>query len=473
VSFIRRASCVVRRPSFNVPLSFLVLLSSAQAMPLPLQAMANLKKLRSFDYTLVMSRTEPPQVSGSFTGAVYLPDTQEQIGSWNGQPMMHVKARGDVEYVRTESTANCKLQSANCKVSSDTAWSVQERDEEGSLLAQVERVIILDSFKPAGEDDRTRSFTFKPNLVFLDPTLTKKLIGRFTVLRAGTLPEEISVSSADNTIAWRAEFTDYNRAPPITFPFARQWQVTLVADTSSVVRRASCVVRRSSFIVPASPPPRVSASVPDSAILRRRFQTLGFATQTTARGDTLTLFLEQEVRPEVLKALVQPGRAEIWIGHRSEEVFSSVVRRPSSVFRLPDDGSRVTDDGRRVTDDEGLVSGDSSQAVVFERRAFDAGDLASLDVDDSAGAPVMVVTPTREAASKIARSEPLDNSGLLWVFTVDGDAFGVAEISKSQGAIRFAPSGLQNPQVTRALTAIIESGPLTNRFRITDVKKAK
>jgi hypothetical protein len=400
---------------------------AAQQRSVPEQAIANLKKLRSFRYSLALSRTEPPLISGSFTGTVVLPDTQEQEGSWADQPRFRVKARGEIEYLQylADRGGDTTRSGVPFPCLADTVWSVQARGEEARFLPLIERAIARDSFKLVRQDAQVEEFSFAPNTPFLDPTLTKRLTGRFKVQRGKVLPLEIGVTSSDQVVSWLVKFTDFNRTPPVAFPFVKQWRIVLAPDRQ-----------------PGIPSPQ-SLLLADTAALHWRFRAHGFETRFIRAGDTLQLYLEQEIRNDLLRALIQPGIAEVWIGRP----FSGRGPVPESARKLP-------------------IPGDTTREMLLERRVLTRADIAAFGLIESAGTRLIRLTLTRAATASLGKSSALENSGLFWVLTVDDAIVARERIAKRSRAELLELEGPAAETAVRDLLAVLDGPVLPQRLRV-------
>ena len=422
--------------------------------PLPVQALANLKALRSFRYTLTFSRTEPPTVAGSFQGAVILPDTLEQTGAWADQPVFQVIARGNQEYLRTLPDTwghdpNSSPNSGSCPLPGDTAWTVQSgksgtvpagglspdfpsdtgwtvqaRGEEADFLIQLDRALARDSFSPLSGDPQNPEFSFAPNLPFLDPFLSKHLSGRIRLqktknqqLRTETLlPTEVVVTSSDKTVSWQVKLSDFNQVPPIHFPFAPQYRVLL------------------------QPAPAAPA---DTITLRRRLAAHGYDVRFALRGDSLSLYLERDLREDLLRMLTEPGKAEVWIG-----------RKYLGTGPIPPEARKVP------------IQSDTSLTMILEQRFLTRPDIATTTLEESLGTTRVQLALNRDAEGRLSRLGKLEKSGMYLALTFDDGVVALARIVK-QGKTNLleltSALGVPHPSV---LKTILDSPVLSTRFRL-------
>lgn len=372
----------------------------AAAATLPEQALANLKRVRSFRYQLKMSRTEPPLVAGEFSGVVILPDTVEVTGSWFQQPEFQLKARGELQYLREKP---------------DTQWSVQLRGEEADFITQVERALARDSFVSLGGNE----YSFFPNVPFLDPLLNKQLTGRIRLRSDRILPEVITITSSDRVVFWEARFSDYDVVPPVSFPFVRKWRVALLPDDPSAPATA------------------------DTAVIRDRLARLDRASQFELHSETLFVFLERELRDELLSTLVQPGEAGIWIARRQ------LVPGP-----LPP-GARLFP-----------LHADTAQKLLAEKLVLSRADWQGCAVIDTSPGPLLRLMLSKSGVSKLGQHKRLEQSGLFWALVLDSKVVALSRIGRRPGADRLLLEGLATLPAARAVKSILDSAVLTGRWRI-------
>jgi hypothetical protein len=454
------------------------------------EALANLRKVRSFAYTLNLARSEPPVLGGRFTGSVVLPDTQEQEGAWNDQPGFRMKARGNLEYVQNLSGSTGVPpvpRTLRADSGTDTSWSVLDRDEEADFLTQVDRALALDSFVLTREDAEFMEFSFEPNVPFLDPDQTKRLAGRFKVRRDRLLPDEISIASNDRTVSWQATFSHYDQVKPIVFPFVRAWRIALLKiGTLPFSPRKPVVSLFSKSDTPT-----------DTTILRRRFARHGYETQFLLAGDTLVLFLEREIRDDALGMLVQQGRVEVWLGrleNRDATVFAAKTGGVP-IFRPIPESARVLP-----------VLGDSTRRMILERRVLTREDLAGVrllaatqkstessgvqefrsstpQLSNSQTPQLLELRLTKSGTQKAAQLAKLEKSGMYWVLVMDSAIAGaekmlkrkkpeLIELQVSQGTLPVFASktgGVPSPpnsDFTFLLSSVLDLPPLEARFVI-------
>ena len=398
------------------------------AASVPEQAIANLRKVRSFRYALTMSRTEPPIVAGEFSGAVILPDTQEQEGAWANQSRFRLKARGDIEYLRDISGPRSPTPDPRSPPP-DTSWSVQLRGDEADFIAQVERALARDSFAPIGEG---REFSFAPNVPFLDPLFSKKLSGRIRIRQDRVLPEEISITSSDQVVSWQARFSDYDQVPPVSFPFVKQWRIALVRDSGPK---------------PETPDARFPTS--DTAILRRRLARHGYECQFSWSGDTLVTYLEREIRDDLLAGLVQPGEAEVWIGRLA--LFKGPL--PQGAKKLP-------------------LFGDTTQKLIVEKLVLSHQDISRTVVIDSVAGPVLQLILTRVGAGKAGKHNALEKSGMYWVLVMDDAIVALAKIAKRPSSEQIDLTGPENLLAALRLKTVLDSPVLSGHWKVTAKRKS-
>jgi hypothetical protein len=382
--------------------------------------LANLKSLRSFRYTLTFARTEPPVVGGTFQGTVILPDTLEQTGNWIDQPGFYVVARGNQEYIRDTSRFPPSDSPEIREVSPN--WTVQARGEEADFFAQFDRALARDSFQPVSGTE----FSFVPNVPFLDPFMNKKLSGRIKLATMPAngegaksnvlLPVEVSIASSDKTASWQVKLSGFNQVPPIHFPFVPRYRAILLVD---------------------------SIAGADTAILRRRLAAHGLDARFHPQGDTLVLLLERDLRDDLLRLLLQPGKAEVWIG-----------RKYLGTGPIPPEARKAA------------IPKDTTLHMVLEQALLGRSDFQTTALEETAAAAVVRLTLRKDAERRISKLDKLEKSGMYLALTFDQGIVALARIvkrGKSNLLELTSVLGVPHPSV---LKTILDSPVLTGHFRL-------
>jgi hypothetical protein len=377
-------------------------------------AVRNLKQLRSFGFTLRMVSVGIPEVHGEFSGRVFLPDTEERSGYWlgvDGEVPLHLKSRGETEYS-----------------SEDTFWSVHTRSPETDFLTQLEGALSFDSFQTPKKQDKYLTIVFTPNLPFLDPMQLRKVSGTIRIRRDRMLIEEVIARSPDSTLLWQATLSDFDQAEPIAFPFVRQWRISLAPDPR-----------------PLTPGPRPPPPDQDTAALRSRFRSAGYELQCANAGDSLVLYLEREIRDDLLRLLTQPGELKLWVGR----------------FAQPEAPSPV---GVRVL----ALAGDSTKSMVLERALADREYWTRLEFRESLAERRVTLLLTRTGKTQLAGLKQLENSGSYCVLSLDDRVVGFAPIAHRSNPAQVSLSVSGSPLLVRSLAAIDQSRPLSARYRVVE-----
>jgi len=250
-----------------------------------------LKNQKSFEFNLHFKTDSPrigsldprrvdstAQIEAEFDGSVILPGQEERMGTWyqmGEKTSIHIKGSGNSQYEKK-----------------DGKWEIHPRGEESNILIQIERIILFSEFELKSKDSRQMIFNFKPNLIFLDPTLTKIMKGILFINSSSLLPEKIQVSDSLRTAFWEIRFFNYNRKSKISFPFTPKVIIQLTSD-SKIDNK-------------------------DKTIIMNRFQRLGFQTKTKTyssnSGPILELQLEKDIPEAQLNLIASQGTINIYSG---------------------------------------------------------------------------------------------------------------------------------------------------------------
>jgi hypothetical protein len=375
------------------------------------QALLNLKKLHSFEFSLTMISTGTPEVNGNFRGTVFLPDTEERNGYWqtiDGRVSLHMKARGETEYSRE-----------------DSLWTIHTRGEETGFLIQLERALSLDSFRTPAKKDKYLSVTFVPSLPFLDPTQTRRLTGTIRIRKDRMLPEEITARSPDSSVYWQVRLGSFDQAEPIAFPFVRQWCATLLTLSENV-------------------------ELEDTLILRDRFRAAGYETRFEPGGGAIQVFLEQEIRDDLLRCFIAPGNLMLGLGR-----FTDAAQPGPAGFR-------------RVT-----LAGDSAKAIVIERTVLDPSGWTAITHTESLADAFFALPLTKSGQNQLARLSQLENSGSNWALVMDDRVIAFAPVEHRPNPARLELNVSGSRILVRQVGSIARTGPLGSLYRVGGVSQIK
>jgi hypothetical protein len=357
-----------------------------------------------------MLSREMPEVNGQFLGTVILPDTEERDGFWqgpDGRIPVQAEARGEIEYTLE-----------------DSVWTIHARGEETGFLTQLDRALAFDSFQsPEKQGDYYLAVRFVPNLQFLNPMGTKRLSATIRIRRDRVLPEEITARSPDSSVFWQVKLSSFDQAGPISFPFVPQWCISLSTLPQNV-------------------------ELKDTLTLRDRFREAGYETRFEPDRGSLKVFLEQEIRDDVLKTLIAPGRFMLGLG------------------RLTSDNQPAPVGFRKVA-----LAGDTTQAAVIERTVLGPDDWTAIALADSLAGPRLELTLTKQGQVKLAQLAPLENSGSNWALLLDDRvvAFGPVEHRSNPAFLVLGATGSR--LFLKQVGNIFRSGPLGSPYRLDRVSQ--
>jgi hypothetical protein len=100
----------------------------------------------------------------------------------------------------------------------DHRWDLHNRGEESNILVQVERALKRDRFEFLETQAGCYVYGFKPNLVFLDPTMKKEIRAVIGISRRDHRPAYIHALSTDSSLFWNVELSQYNQTTVIDPP---------------------------------------------------------------------------------------------------------------------------------------------------------------------------------------------------------------------------------------------------------------
>ena len=374
-------------------------------------ALTNLRKLHSFEYSLLVKSTGIPEVHGEFAGRVFLPDTEERTGSWqgiDGKLPVRLLARGETEYSLEES-----------------AWTARTRNSENDFLVQLERTLSLDSFRTPQKKGKYLFVPFAPNLPFLDPIRTRQLSGTIRIRRDRMLIEQVFAHSSDSSLRWQADLTGFDKATPIVFPFVRQWRASLSILSENV-------------------------EVRDTLTLRDRFRLAGYETQFEPGNGSLDICLEREIRDDLLKLLITHGGLLLGLG------------------RLADAGKPAPVGFRKIP-----LATDSTQAMILERTVADPDAWKYMTPIDSLAEPAVMLSLTKTGQTRLAGLARLENSGSNWVLVLDDRVVAFAPIQHraNPGQLVLSVSGTR--LLARHLAIFSMTGSLGSIYRLASLARVR
>lgn len=237
-----------------------------------------LKRQKSFQFHLNFKTDIPALIEAEFKGRVILPDREERTGFWNRlneKVAVQLKGIGDFQYEKK-----------------DGIWEIHPRGEESNILIQIERILLFSEFELKAQNSQQMVFNFKPNLIFLDPTQSKRMNGLLTINNSNLLPIKITVSDSARTAFWEIQFFNFNRQNKISLPFTPRVIIQLTSD-SKIDNRTK-------------------------TLLLDRFQQLGFQAKVKVYrsnlGPLLEVQLEKDISETQLNLITSQGKVEIYAG---------------------------------------------------------------------------------------------------------------------------------------------------------------
>lgn len=370
---------------------------------IPKFAFTQLEKQLSFRFRLYFKTDTPALLEAEFEGSVILPNQEERTGIWNRldeKTSIHIKGIGDFQYEKT-----------------DGKWEIHPRGEESNILIQIERILLHSQFELKAKDSKQMVFTFKPNLIFLDPTQSKPMNGLLFINGSTLLPEKIQVSDSARTAFWEIRFFAYNRKNKISYPFTPKVRIQLTAEL------------------------KIDNKI--KAILIDRFQRLGFQakakTYSSNLGPILEIQLEKDIPETQLNLIISQGQVKIYSGDWLE---SKTVR--------PDTG----------------LSYYQFKPVQFHELILTHQDIERAEVNLNQGPePLLELQLKPKSNSKI--QESFEKDGKLLFLLLNDEIIGYSPIIKTnQTTNKIVYKGIGDVLKVTTVAAIIKSGPINQSLKI-------
>ncbi len=202
----------------------------------PLYAWEALKQQRSFGFDYYLA-SNPMQFEVAGRGSVVLPDALRFRGTWKlgeEERALNLAAAGDFQLNKE-----------------GAEWVPHPKSEEGKILEQADRVIRQALIRRKGkgfelieETNKTLSYSFKPNLAYLDVGFKKKFTGELVVDRRTLLAREILAQSEDGDIQFRFAVGKINRRRKIRIPFSENFRLTYNLAWGRLGKAKSTLKRR-------------------------------------------------------------------------------------------------------------------------------------------------------------------------------------------------------------------------------------
>lgn len=196
---------------------------------IPRLAWINLQNVSTFNYRYQFKSDLPHNHFASYQGLITYPHQEERQGKYvilNKQKDIKIKARGNFQYKIDKKTDK---------------WQVLPRDEDANLMVTIERVIANTRFYLINQDSNYLTYSFHPNLSFLDPTFTRRIKAEMTLNRKTVLPHRLFAYDTLGKISWQVDFIDYDKGQKIKFPFLPNTFIALTTSDKLSKQQADAV----------------------------------------------------------------------------------------------------------------------------------------------------------------------------------------------------------------------------------------
>jgi len=269
----------------------------------PQYAWESLKQQGSFRFDYYVARSSMQfKVQGS--GVVVLPDALRFKGTWRlgeEERVLNLAAAGDYQLERQGSE-----------------WIPRQKSEEAKILEQVDRVIRQALLRRKGrgfelveDDGETITYSFQPNLFYLDPGFEKKYTAELVVDGRTLLPRKINARSDDDDIQFKFSVSSVNRRKKIRIPFSENFKLTYALEEGRFAKAKS--------------------------VLRKRLKDVGRASRMRIKAGNLEAALTFPVDKQVAEILGEPGQLVI-LGLNLEGAGPQINTRGelSDIFHIAD-----------------------------------------------------------------------------------------------------------------------------------------
>lgn len=269
----------------------------------PQYAWEGLRQQRSFGFAYYVVRDSMQfEIGGS--GVVILPDALRFKGTWRlgeEERVLNLAAAGDYQLERQGSK-----------------WIPRQKSEEAKILEQVDRVIRQALLRRKGrgfelveDDGKTITYSFQPNLFYLDPGFEKKFSAELVVDGRTLLAREINARSDDDDIQFDFTISAVNKRKRIRIPFSENFKLTYGLQEGRFGEGKS--------------------------LLRSRLKDLGRASRIRVKEGNLEAVLTFPVDKQMAETLAEPGRLVI-LGLNLEGAGPQINTRGelSDIFHVAD-----------------------------------------------------------------------------------------------------------------------------------------
>jgi hypothetical protein len=368
---------------------------------IPKFAFTQLKYQHSFRFHLHFKTDLPTPIEAEFDGKVILPNQEERTGVWDRigeKTSTQIKGIGDFQYEKMGSK-----------------WEIHPRGEESNILVQIERILVHSDFELKSQDSKQMAFSFKPNLIFLDPSQAKPMTGTLIIKVSSLLPEEITVSDSTKTAIWEIRFSDYNRIKNIAMPFVPKLRIQIGAESKTETQK-----------------------------IIDRFQRIGFQararTFSSTFGPIIEIQLEQDISETQLNLIISQGKVEIYSG---EWISGSTVISP----------------------DTSLIKIYETRPVLLKEMLIANKDIERADADFTQGPkPILELYLKPQAKAKL--NNHIRNGRTILFILFNDEILGLKSFEQNQAIDKITFEGIGDVTKVSTIAAIINSGLIKQPLRL-------
>ncbi|MBD3286556.1 hypothetical protein GF359_08275, partial [candidate division WOR-3 bacterium] len=170
-------------------------------------------------------------------GKVVMPDALRFKGIWRlgeEERELNLAAAGDYQLEKE-----------------DGEWVARQRSEEAKIISQVDQALrkaLLrrkgKGFKLVEDAGKTLTYSFKPNLAYLDPKFEKRFDAELIIDGRTLLAEKIHIVSEDEEVGFDFSVDRINRVSRIGLPFSENFMITYSPEWGSIWRAKIGLKRR-------------------------------------------------------------------------------------------------------------------------------------------------------------------------------------------------------------------------------------
>lgn len=243
---------------------------------IPAYSWETLMMQRSFKFTYRVSR-ESIEFAVEGSGTVVLPDAIR----FQGRRVF----ADEVEELNLAAAGDFQLEKK------DGTWTPHTRGEESRIVEEVDRVIRRALMRKQGrgfeltaDEDRYLTYSFSPNLAYLDPAFEKKFTGVLQVDGRNLLAQSITAQSEDGDIQFEFTISAVNRVAKIDLPFDENFKITYSIEENGLRTRS---------------------------VINKRFDEMGRETRIRTSGGMLEVILALPIENQIARTLGEQGKLVI------------------------------------------------------------------------------------------------------------------------------------------------------------------